>query len=196
MEMKWITFAEYRDEIIRIRGEVFVVEQKAPSHILESEQDWDCPHFAAFLNGTMIGVISFYTWRKEFYQCTLPFDGNEVRHITKFACLKKHRGVNLGMNLGRAAILSICEFKHNIDYVVLLYPKHHVLKWYYTRHFGFSEYTIINTLFGKTIALVKEAYQINDPYLRKMENAYNNFRKTHVVNTINQSPWTINLMTH
>jgi len=58
MEMKWIKFENHRNEIIRIRREVFVKEQSAPSHTLESTQDYNCPHFAAFENNTMVGVVS------------------------------------------------------------------------------------------------------------------------------------------
>lgn len=87
IETKFILFnsPEYQDAV-KIRKEVFVIEQNIPEELEVDQYEKDCEHFLTIVNGIPAGA-----GRLRVKDNTIKFE--------RITCLKNYRGTGVGRNL-------------------------------------------------------------------------------------------------
>ncbi len=167
LEIKWMYFSDYKEEIIDLRRNVFVENQGIEVE-LQTKYDDMALHLGAFRKGKLISSISAYILDKEdinLAKYSLPVPQRMVVQLTRRVELPEYRGTRIAELLATSIWRAVYE-NINPDYFLIgLLGIHKKLILYYTG-FGFEFYNETPTPAGLLASLVHKKEKHAESYVK------------------------------
>ena len=169
LEIIWMNFDQYKDQIYALRKTVFVDGQGLEDHLIKSPQDAQGLHLGAFHNGKLVSSLSAFIHPPQnaiFKDLNLPPAKRRIVQFSRRVELAEYRGARLAEFIASIAWKTIFETIHPEYFIVELNNKHNRLRLYY-KTFGFSFYKTIQTHHGKHhVLLAKENDALKTAYIK------------------------------
>jgi SAM-dependent methyltransferase len=173
--LRWLSFKEYGDQIIRLRRRVFVDEQGYETEKLSSPRDEAGLHIGAFDGAELVSMTSIHIYENEpeaLGQLGLPATDGRVLQYTKRAELKEYRGRGIGELLASiAGRVAHDTLDPEYTFLVLFKGAHAKLQEHYTKWFGWQYHgTLPESLGGSVVMTIPDRLSVRSIYfkLRKM----------------------------
>ncbi len=154
--VRWMSFREHADQIMRLRRRVYCDEQGFGEDVLSSPHDEAGLHLGAFHNGEIVSAISGYLFEmtpKEAAALQLPYAPGAVAQYSKRVELREYRGMHIAKLLVSTLIRAIYEvIRPRLSFFVLK-GVHRKLVSYYTDTLGFDHHWTIEDDSGGTVVM-------------------------------------------
>jgi ubiquinone/menaquinone biosynthesis C-methylase UbiE len=141
LEMRWVDFKDYAQEIYALRKEVFVDGQGFDDFVLRSAKDETGLHLVAFHNSKPVAAICAYISQPNdaiFEQLQLPAADKIVVQFARRVTLPEYRELRLSELMGLVMWKSVYESLDTAYFFIGLMGIHQKLAPYYERYFGFE----------------------------------------------------------
>ncbi|EAY29511.1 class I SAM-dependent methyltransferase [Microscilla marina] len=169
LEIIWMNFDQYKDQIYALRKAVFVDGQGLEDYLMQSPYDTQGLHLGAFHNNKLVSSLSAYIFPpqgKIFEEFELPAAKRRIVQFSRRVELPEYRGSRLAEFLASIAWKKIFETIHPEYFVVGLSDTHSRLRLYY-KTFGFSSYKTVETTHGQRhVLLAKGEDVLKSAYIR------------------------------
>lgn len=181
LEIIWMNFDQYKDQIYALRKAVFVDGQGLDNNLIKSPYDSQGLHLGAFHNNQLVSALSAYIFPPNseiFKDFNLPKASKRIVQFSRRVELPEYRGSRLAEFLASIAWKKVFETIHPEYFVVGLSNTHSRLRVYY-KTFGFSSYQTTETpqgqrhiLLAKGDDTLKAAYARVKKYVQSLTSRY------------------------
>ena len=152
LEVSFMDFKDYQDQIIALRRKVYVEEQGFGEFVLTSAKDSTGIHLGAFHQGELISCLAGYIYEpseKAFKEWELPHCKRCIVQYTRRVENKMYRGIRLNQYMSGFCSKVVYETIRPDYTVIMVMGIHRALQVYYKRTFGFEPYKSFNTPNGE-----------------------------------------------
>jgi hypothetical protein len=167
--IRWMSFPQHADPILKIRRRVFLEEQGFGADVLESPHDPRGLHLGAFHRGELISAIAVYIYdheRELLAGLGLPPATGRVVQYSKRVELSEYRQHRLGELLAAAMVCAVYETLRPRYTFFMLRGMHTRLKTHYVETLGFEHYATAAGADGDHVIMIMPESGLRAQYLK------------------------------
>lgn len=168
LEVKWLDFNQWQNEILTIRNKVFVEEQGFGEFVTASPFDAGGLHLGIVSGAEVVSIVSAYLLERGNEQLKtwgLPDPASHACQITKAMDLPAYRGHRINELIKMSIYRAIHEVVNPSYHIVMIIGVHRKLSMYYAR-LGFHIANTLETEHGEMKMMILNAPEkIRSSYL-------------------------------
>jgi ubiquinone/menaquinone biosynthesis C-methylase UbiE len=169
LELRWVDFKEYAQEIYALRKAVFVEDQGFDDFVLTSAKDEQGLHLVAFHEQKPVAAICAYFSQPNepiFEQLQLPATDKIIVQFARRVTLPDYRALRLSELMGLLIWKSVYESLDFTYFFIGLMGIHQKLAPYYQRFFGFEPHHEVNSPNGQIKIAIGQGEKLKRIYNR------------------------------
>jgi hypothetical protein len=168
--VRWLSFQDHRDEILQLRRQVYVEEQKLHESLIASPQDESGLHIGAFQEERLVSSIAAYVYESAappLAEYRLPPIVTRAVQFTKRVSRRGFRGAYLNEAVTAMLVRAAHEaLRPQLMFLTLKGP-HRAMQSYYGSTYGFELHAEIEASDGaETVMTIPDEERLRASYLK------------------------------